>query len=234
MRAKSEKRLLAEKLRREQGLSYNEIAALTGTSKSTLSNWLRDVPLTAEQEARLQERSRANRASFAARALPINRERYRRAREQAYRSGVEVATRLPDDPSVEELALAMLYLGDGSKTGGAVRMGSVNPDILAYFVWALKHLYNVDECRLSCRLHLVEAAREREDQLIQWWAVRLSLPQGRFRPATFDRRSQTTEVTDDYHGVCVVHYSDIYLQQRILGLAKTYIHSRTTSKAQEK
>ena len=77
MRAKSEDRLKAEKLRRELGLSYTEIAERTDVSKSTLSNWLRDIPLTPQQEARLQERLHTNRASFAARALPIYRERHR-------------------------------------------------------------------------------------------------------------------------------------------------------------
>jgi len=233
MRAKSEKRLEAERLRREEGLSYNEIAARTGISKSTLSYWLRDISLTPEQKARLQERLRANRATFAARAWPINRERYRRAREQAYQAGADVVATLPDEPSVEELALAMLYLGDGSKTGGVVRMASVNPDILAYFVGALKHLYNVDERRISCRLHLVEAAREREQQLVQWWSECLGLPRENFRKSTFDSRSQVSQVTDDYHGVCIVTYSDTYLQQRILGLARTYIHSRTSRTPQE-
>jgi DNA-binding transcriptional ArsR family regulator len=85
MRTKPEKRLLAERLRRDHGLSYREISILTGISRSTLSSWLRAIPLTPEQEARLQDRLRRNRSSFAARALPINRERYRRARQRLIR-----------------------------------------------------------------------------------------------------------------------------------------------------
>jgi len=223
MRAKPVKRLLAEKLRRSQGLSYNEISTITGISKSTLSSWLRDIPLTSEQEARLQERLRRNRATFAARALPINRERYRRAREQAYRAGVKIVEDLPKDQNVEELALAMLYLGDGSKTGGAVRLGSVNPNILKYFVQALRQLHDIDLRRLSCRLHLIEAVREKEEKLTRYWMEQLGLPRDNFRRATYDKRSKAKTVTDDYHGVCVATYSDVYLQQRILGLARTYI-----------
>ena len=45
MRVKSQQRLEAEQLRADEGLSYNEIAARTGLSKSTLSHWLRDIPL---------------------------------------------------------------------------------------------------------------------------------------------------------------------------------------------
>ena len=223
MRAKSAKRLIAENLRRDQGLSYNEINKITGISKSTLSSWLRDIPLTAEQEARLQARLLRNRATFAARALPINRERYRRAREEAYRAGAKIVEGLPEDKAVAEVAFAMLYLGDGSKTSGTVRMGSVSPNILKYFVQALIQLYNIDVNRLSCRLHVIEAAREQEEQLTWYWMERISLPRENFRRTTYDKRSKARTVTDDYHGVCVVTYSDVYLQQRILGLARTYI-----------
>jgi transcriptional regulator with XRE-family HTH domain len=90
MRAKFDERLQAEKLRLKLGLSYSEIAERTGVSKSSLSNWLRDIPLSPWQEARLQERLRANRVSFAARALAINRERHRKAREEAYQSGADL------------------------------------------------------------------------------------------------------------------------------------------------
>lgn len=160
MRAKSKRRLEAERLRLDEGLSYNEISTRMNISKSTLSHWLRDIPLQAEHETRLKERLRANRASFAARAWSTNRQRYSQAREAAYKAGADVASRLPDDVSVDELALAMLYLGEGSKSGNRVQLASTDAGILRYFVQALVHVYMVDVSRLSFRLNLVEAARQ--------------------------------------------------------------------------
>jgi hypothetical protein len=230
MRAKPEKRLLAEKLRRDQGLSYSEIYKITGICKSTLSSWLRAIPLTSEQEARLLERLRRNRATFAARALPINRERYRRAREQAYQAGVNVLEDLPEDKAVAELAFAMLYLGDGSKSGGRVQLASTNPDIIRYSLTSLRRLYDIDENRLSYRLNLVEAARSREEHLLEWWCQQLDANRGCFHKTQYDARSNARRVTEDYHGVCTVTYSDTYLQQRILGIAYTYICSKHSNK----
>jgi transcriptional regulator with XRE-family HTH domain len=234
VRAKPENRLLAEKLRRRQGLSYNEIHRITGISKSTLSSWLRDIPLTSKQETRLQERLLRNRATFAARALPINRERYHQAREKAYRAGARIVVDLPKDQSVEELAFAMLYLGDGSKTGGRVQLANMNPDILRYFLASLRRFYNIDENRLSCRLNLVEGARSCEERLINWWSRQLVVGRERFYKTQYDPRSSITEVTENYHGVCTVTYNDTYLQQRILGTAYTYIRSKQTSKISAK
>ncbi len=226
MRAKSEKRLEAERLRREEGLSYSEIAARLGVSKSTLSYWLRDIPLKPEHEARLKQRLEANRATFAARAWSVNRERHARARQAAYQAGVEVVARLPEEVAVDELALAMLYLGEGAKSGNRVQLASTNPTILRYFVWALMHIYGVQMQRLSFRLNLVEAARPMEQALKLWWSQQLGCSLERFTKTQFDPRSRATELTDDYRGVCTVTCYDTALQQRLLGIAEAYLNSR--------
>jgi len=229
MRAKSEKRLEAERLRREEGLSYREIAAQTGISKSTLSHWLRDIPLRPEQESRLKERMRANRATFAARAWSVNRERYAQARMAAYQGGADVVVTLPDSKAVDELALAMLYLGEGSKSGNRVQLASTDEKILRYFVQALVHTYGVDVTRLSLRLNLVEAARPVEQKLQLWWSQQLACPLDRFTKTQFDPRSRATKLTDDYRGVCTVTYFDTYLQLHLLGLAHAYMRTRRPS-----
>jgi len=230
MRAKSSQRLLAERLRREQGWSYREIAAQMNISKSTLSGWLKEIDLTSGQEARLQKRLEKNRADFAARASPINRQRYAQARQTAYQSGAEVVERLPQGAEVDELAFALLYLGEGTKGQGKVQVASMDPNILRFTCWALRELYAIDEGRLSARLNLIELARAREKALISWWARTLEIAPGRFTKTQFDRRSVAQPIGRDYRGVCTVTYSDTYLQQHILGLAQTYVQARAEKK----
>ena len=60
MEGKSDQRILAEQLRREQGYSSNEISEQMGVSKSALSNWLKQILLTLEQEQRIQQRIEDN------------------------------------------------------------------------------------------------------------------------------------------------------------------------------
>ena len=234
MRAKSERRLEAERLRLGEGLSYNEISAKMDISKSTLSYWLRDLALTPEQQDRLEMRLQDNRQGFAARAWPINRERHASARRAAYQDGLDVVSSLPEDRSVHELAFAMLYLGEGTKAGNRVLLGSTSPDILRYTLWALRGLYGVDESEMTCRLHLIVAAEHLEPVLRAWWAHQLGISLDRFQPTTYDRRPRDTTLTDDYHGVCEVLRLDTYLQQRILGVAYGYLASLSGEKTQEK
>jgi hypothetical protein len=223
MRQKSELRLRAEALRREEGLSYKEIKALTGISLGTLSGWLKHIELSPEHEQRLQARLQANRGAFAARALPINRARHQQARDAAYAAGAAVTAALPDDRGVHELALAMLYAGEGTKRSGHFEMANTNPDVLRYFLWALRHLYGVEEARLSYRLNLVEGARASEASHKAWWCEQLGCQVEQLKKSQFDGRKPTAVITGDYHGVCTISVNDTWLQVRTLGLAWTYM-----------
>ena len=223
MKAKTKKRLLAEQLRLEQGLSYSEISEQLGVSKGTLSSWLKHIILTPEQEERIQQRIESNQSVFVAHARQINQERFQQARAIAFQTGVNVAANLPDDNAIHELALAMLYLGEGDKTGNRIQIASVDPNILQYFLWAMEKLYEIDRTRLSFRLNLIEPARSMEFHMIDWWAKQLSCSPTQFRKTQFDQRSKHTDITDDYHGVCTITYNDTYLYQHLVGVYSSYI-----------
>jgi transposase len=226
MRAKPERQLEAERLRREEGLSYKEIMERTGISKSTLSHWLRDIELQPEQAGRLQQRLIENRQQFAARAWPVNRTRHQQARNLAFEKGVAAAHQLQDERMVHELAFAMLYLGEGGKTNNRVEVASTMPQVLQYTLWVLRDIFGVTDDQITCRLHLIAAAESLEPQLRAWWSQQLNVPCERFSKTGYDRRLQEVHITEDYHGVCSVVYRNTYLQQYILGLAEGYIASR--------
>jgi transcriptional regulator with XRE-family HTH domain len=226
MKAKPEKRLLAEHLRLEQGLSYNEISEQIGVSKSTLSNWLKHVPLAPEQEKRIRQRMEKNQSVFVVRARQINQKRFRQARARAFQAGATIASNLPDDNVIHELALAMLYLGEGDKTGNRVQIASTDPMILQYFLWGMEKLYKVDRKLVSLRLNLIELARPLEKQMLEWWAFQLSCSTTQFAKTQFDPRSKRTEITGDYHGVCSITHNDTYLYERLTGVYFAYVTQR--------
>jgi transcriptional regulator with XRE-family HTH domain len=223
MKAKSEKRLLAEHLRTEQGFSYNEISEQIGVSKSTLSHWLKNISLTIEQEERIQQRIKDNQASFVAQARKTNQKRFKDAREQAFQLGVEVVSFLPENDAVHEVALAMLYLGEGDKTGNRVQIANTDPAVLQYFLWAVEKLYQIDRTEMTLRLNLVEAARPLEDQMKNWWSECLNCSISQFIKSQFDQRSQNPNLTGDYRGVCTITYNDTYLFERLMGVYSSYL-----------
>lgn len=223
MKVKSEKRLLAEKLRKELGYSYSEISERTGVSKGTLSHWLKHIALTLEQEQRIQQRVEDNQSAFVSQAREINQRRFKAARRDAFQSGVESIANLSMNNEVHELALAMLYLGEGDKTGNRVQIANTNSDVLQYFLWAVETVYGIDRADMTLRLNLVEIARPHESRMKTWWANQLSCSLSQFIKTQFDQRSQASELTGDYHGVCTITYNDTYLYERLVGVYSTYM-----------
>jgi len=95
---------------RGQGWSYNDILREVGVSKSTLSLWLRDIPLTDEQIADLASKFRAGREKFS-RSMRLRRDtRW----EEYYKEAEEEYTLLSQNP--EFMFGLALYIGEGSKT----------------------------------------------------------------------------------------------------------------------
>lgn len=227
MKAKSEKRLLAEHLRTELGFSYNEISEQVGVSKSTLSHWLKHISLTLEQEEKIQQRIEKNQAAFVAQARKTNQKRFKDARKQAFQLGVEVVSVLPENDAVHELALAMLYLGEGDKTGNRVQIANTDPAVLQYFLWAVERLYQIDRAEMTLRLNLVETARPLEDQMKNWWSEHLNCSISQFIKTQFDQRSQNPNLTEDYRGVCTITYNDTYLYERLVGVYSSYVGGTT-------
>jgi transcriptional regulator with XRE-family HTH domain len=70
---KSVERERARELRREQGLAIKEIAAALDVSSSSVSRWVRDVKLTAAQEAVLRDSTDLQPATQRYRALKCQR-----------------------------------------------------------------------------------------------------------------------------------------------------------------
>jgi transcriptional regulator with XRE-family HTH domain len=70
---KTQERLEARRLRREEGRSVKEIERLLGVSRSTASLWVRDIPLTVAQRASLKRRNPIYNGQF--KGAAVNAER---------------------------------------------------------------------------------------------------------------------------------------------------------------
>ena len=161
-----------------------------------------------------------------ARARQTNKKKYRNARQNAFQKGTDVAALIPDDEAIHELALAMLYLGEGDKSGSRVQIANTDPDVLKYFLITVERLYQIDRNRMSLRLNLIELARPLEPQMIDWWSKQLGCSASQFQKTQFDNRSKYKRLTSEYHGVCTATYNDTYLYERLTGVYSAYFERR--------
>ena len=187
-----------------QGRSYREIREVVGVSKSTLSLWLRDVPLTEDQRLALALRSPAG-ASRRARAI--------RASAAQRRTQIQAEARAQiTHLSESELFVAgvVVYWAEGSKnkpwrTGQSVKFMNSDPRLIQLFLAWLR-LAGVSPDRLIFRLHIHQSADATE--AIAFWSRVVEAPASQFGNTTIKTHNPKTvrrNVGEDYHGCLVVY-----------------------------
>jgi transposase len=202
---------------REKGRSYREIQAEVGVSKSTLSLWLRDVPLTEEQQRALDLRSPAA-ATRRAKAI--------RASAAQRRARVEAEARAQvTELSESELFVAgvVAYWAEGAKnkpwrTGTRVAFLNSDPAMIRLFLHGLR-LLGVELERLQFRVHIHESSDVPGAEA--FWAHVVGDDGGRFSRSTLKMHNPLTirkNVGESYHGcLCVSVRRSAELNLQITG-----------------
>lgn len=158
---------------RKKGYSYSQIKEKLNVSKSTLSGWLHDMPLSEKRIKELRDNS------------PIRIERYRntmRAKRDAknkiaYQS---IARRIGAISDREFLIAGLfLYWAEGSKTKTfSIGLTNTNPSMLVLFIRWLK-FFNIPKFKLKVHLHLYSDMNIKKQMM--FWSKTLDIPVSQFR-----------------------------------------------------
>lgn len=167
---------------RKNGFSYTYISSQTGLSKGTLSGWLTDVPYTPNKET-VASFGKA-RAAASARRAQLRQDSIREIRKVAETDVGKISKR---DLFMFGLAL---YLGEGCKSNGQVRMVNSDPRIIQTIIAWFKML-GVKSGQFKLRVHLYPDNNVR--QCLQFWSRTTSIPLSQFQQTHIDTRTDKKE-----------------------------------------
>ena len=187
MFVKTKEREQARRLRGEQGLAIKEIARLVGVSVSSVSLWVRDVPLTAEQEAALNARNPVRNGQRL--GTENNSRRCRELRVAAQEDGRGRAR--AGDP--DYIAGCMLYWAEGSKRRNGVTFTNADPDVVDVFLRFLRTSYGVTDDRVSLSVNCFLQNGLTVDAIQDWWLDRLQLSAYCLRTPAINRVSSASK-----------------------------------------
>ena len=204
-----------------RGESIRDIEMKLGIPRSTLSGWLRSIQLEPAHKLRLEKRW--NYALINARKGAVKW--HTQAKEgriaYAHQQAEQTLSKIVDTEQTHlEIALAFLYLGEGTKTKLELSLGNSNPLILRFFVAAVHQLYGVTPSQATCYLHL--RADQDSDSEKQYWSEVLNIPIEQFRKSLIDIRTAGRATYSTYHGVCVVLYGKVALQRKLMYIANKF------------
>lgn len=193
--ARRKDRAIAVRMRLE-GCSYSQIKQKLNLSKSTLSNWLSDYPLSSERIKELRDRN------------PQRIENYintmRKKREKRMDEVYQKAKNKLMSFNRREVFIAglFLYWGEGAKTmNSTTSLSNTDPTMIKFFLRWLS-LFRIPIKKITLSLHLYSDMDKNKS--INFWLKELKLPKSSLRTVAI-KKSKLSDLTYKRgfgHGTC--------------------------------
>lgn len=124
------------------------------------------------------------------------------------------------DRMTKMVALAMLYLGEGTKwqKSRAPKLTSTSPMIIQTYIRLLRDCYGITTDKLRARVQL--RADQDMDESVKFWSNITGIEEGRFYQSYVDKRTVgKTTIKPDYQGVCTISCAGTHIQLELAEIA---------------
>jgi hypothetical protein len=203
---------------RQAGASIATIHATLPVAKSTISLWVRDIPLDEEHRRALEA------ANPAVNGRQVGQRAWSRACRDERRRAQEHGRALARLGDPLHCAGCMLFWGEGSKERNGVAFTNADVDMHRFFLRFLRESYGVhDEAvRLMVNCHLGNGLSVEEIE--DWWLAALALPRTCLRKSTVDRPSRASKGVRRplIHGTVQLRVGSTWIVQSIYGAIQEY------------
>lgn len=200
-------------LRRRHGKSYGEIKKALGISKSTISLWLRDIPLSEEHRKRLYTKQ----IEILSRGPQSQRERRKREIELILKEA-EREIPLPLSFEAYRLAGAMLYWAEGRKTNGFGVTNS-DPHLILFITKWFERIFKISPGSLKAWLNIYPQQNDLE--LKRFWSQLTGIPLENFGKSFVKPLNRGYKKNNLYYGTISVRVpKGTDMRYRVFGWVK--------------
>ncbi|MFA4871697.1 MAG: helix-turn-helix domain-containing protein [Patescibacteria group bacterium] len=201
---------------RKQEMSYSQIKKILGVSKSTLSLWLRDYPLSKQRIRELRDCNEQR--------IERYRETRRKTREKRLKETYDIQKKLLLPLTKRELFIAglFLYLGEGTKYRiFGLSVSNTDPSVIKFFIYWLNKILSVPKEKINVQLQLYNDMDIQKE--INYWSTILKIPLKQFsKPYIKETSSKRINHKGSFgHGTCNVRINDVRLGEKIIMSIKT-------------
>lgn len=150
------------------GLSYGEIKKVLGVSKSSLSLWLKSIPLKSEYKKRLYTKQ--------IRSLSLGAKSQKERRAVEVKKIIEQAEDQIKFPLSEETLRMFgvaLYWGEGSKRK-MLEITNSDPYLILFFIHWLNKIFGIRSINLKARLNIHQ--EQSEIEIKKFWSELTGIP----------------------------------------------------------
>lgn len=199
-------------LLRKRGCSYRDILKSVPVAKSTLSEWLKDTPLTHTEKLALKERRNANitrgraRAAAALTALRLERE------HDLLLEAASEYKRFASNPRFR-IGIA-LYWAEGTKRHGGFAFTNSDSDMMRYMVSWIEGFLRLPRTGVKARLYIHKPYAH--ENLERYWSARLGVPMKNFRKTIYKPTGLLIKKRPEYKGCLKIVIDKVSLRLKML------------------
>lgn len=194
------------RLLRKEGLSLNEIQTRTHVPKTTIYDWIADVPFSEEQKKKLKQKALLRLQEGREKAQKSFKEERHILQQDLRQKGISDIGQLTE----KELFVTgvALYWGEGFKNDHERRLGFCNSDptmIKFYLHWLEKSL-GIDKKDLLARVTLNKSYAVKTEEIESYWSNVTGIPLNQFIKPFYQSSIWKKQFNSDtYHGVLRIH-----------------------------
>jgi len=201
---------------RKQEFSYSQIKQKIGVSKSTLSYWLKDYPLTKERIAELRDHNEQRIEKYRETMKKKHDARLNKVYELEKKNILPLNSR-----DIFILGLG-LYWGEGAKRyNSTLSVSNTDPAIIKFFILWLNKTLSVPKEKLKVHLQLYSDMDIKKE--IEFWSKTTGISEKQFiKPYIKESSLKAINHKGGFgHGTCNVKIGNVALYEKILMAIKT-------------
>jgi predicted transcriptional regulator len=195
---------------REQGLSLSVIAKQLGVSSGTVSDWVKDVPLTDEQKAALA-RKRPSKELYA--ELADRKRNQARRQRMEYR---EIGAGRAKSSKADLYSMGcMLYWAEGTKSRCGVTFANSDPNMIKLFMRFLRECFEVPDEKVTLNVYGYIGGSLSQEEIEKHWLEVTGLPHTQLRKGTWGEGSHKKQTL--FYGTAYLSVNSTEIVQQIFG-----------------
>lgn len=221
MRAKLRQKAID--LRVSQQLSYSEIKRRLGVSKSTLSYWLQEYPLSPEKILELRR--------LGWQKGETSREKYRLTMQKkkddldraSYRLKYSSLKRSVSDQSFYVAGL-MLYLAEGAKRkNSTIVLANTDPRLIRFFIKWMVEFLSISHDSIRVQLHLYENMDIEYEK--RFWCKQLAIKSNQLYKSSIRKlkKNSFSYESTHRHGTCSVYAFGVDKVRELMTAIKAFV-----------
>lgn len=205
---------------------YSEIIARIGSDipKSTVATWCRGVKTPKGYQKRVDDYCREKLVTARKVSIELKKERREKYLSMLHSKYEYLGKFISIHLEASEIALAILYVAEGSKSSNQLMFGNSDPGIIKLFLSLFRRCFVLDESKFRCTVQC--RADQNISQLEDFWSALTEIPPEQFYASRIDPRSvgKPTRKTS-YKGVCRLDYLSVEMYNKISAMSSILIAS---------